>query len=212
MAETNAALSEEDISFLEKRTGPIPGQSLTNSTDNKYPWEQPARFVNRREAEVFILEELTEIEAFVTVTDILSDGIPIDIVTRTYLLSGFNRGLWDTDLMLLLTESVAFILMALAEKVDIDYELYAGDKAESGGEPEDQEEIFTKANDAMKASIKKIQSENLKAPSFINKEIEEKLESLPEETIDKAKSLLSKDEELPQPQPQQPTPNSLLGA
>ena len=197
MADINpdAALSEEDISFLEKRTGPIPGQSLTNSTDNKYPWEQPPQFSNRREAEVFILEELTEPEAFVAVTDVLADDIPIDIVTRTYLFNGYNRGLWDVDLMLLLAESVGFILMALAEKVDIDYELYVGDKAENGGDPDSQEEVFNKANAAMKESIKKIESEDLKAPAFINKEVDEKLEAIPEETITKAKSLLSKDEE-----------------
>ena len=202
----DAALSEEDISFLEKRTGPVPGQSLTNSTDAKYPWEQPPQFTNRREAEVFILEELTEPEAFIAVTDILADEIPIDIVTRTYLYNGYARGLWDADLMLLLTESVAFILMALAEKVDIDYELYVGDKAGDGGEPEKQEEVFNKANSAMKDSIRKIKMEDLRAPSFINKEVEEKIEEIPEETISKAKSLLSKDEE------EEPTkPNSLLG-
>lgn len=208
MADRNpdAALSEEDISFLEKRTGPVPGQSLTNSTDTKYPWEQPPQFTNRREAEVFILEELTEPEAFIAVTDILADEIPIDIVTRTYLYNGYARGLWDADLMLLLTESVAFILMALAEKVDIDYELYVGDKAGDGGEPEKQEEVFNKANSAMKDSIRKIKMEDLRAPSFINKEVEEKIEEIPEETISKAKSLLSKDEE------EEPTkPNSLLG-
>lgn len=208
MADVNpdAALSEEDISFLEKRTGPVPGQSLTNSTDNKYPWEQPPQFSNRREAEVFILEELTEPEAFVAVTDVLADDIPIDIVTRTYLFNGYNRGLWDVDLMLLLAESVGFILMALAEKVDIDYELYVGDKAESGGDPDSQEEVFNKANAAMKESIKKIESGDLKAPAFINEEVDEKLEAIPEETITKAKSLLSKDEE------EEPTKsNSLLG-
>ena len=48
--------------------------------------------------------------------------------------------------------------------------------------------------------------EDLRAPSFINKEVEEKIEEIPEETISKAKSLLSKDEE------EEPTkPNSLLG-
>ena len=209
--EPNAALSEESVQFLEQRTGPVPGQSLTNSTDNKYPWEQPPRLTNRKEAEIFILEEVTTPEAFIAITDILGDGIPVDIVTRTYLLNGFGRGLWDTDLMLLLVESVAFIFMALAEKLDIDYELYAGDKAEDGAEPEEQEEIFTQANTQMKKSIKKIHMDKLKAPSFLKKTIEEKIEELPEETITQAKSLLSRDEPI-ESQVQQQQPNSLLGA
>ena len=197
MADVNpdAALSDEDIQFLETRTGPVPGQSLTNSPDNKYPWEQPPMFTNRREAEVFILEELTTPESFIAITDILADNIPVDIVARTYLYSGYNRGLWNVDLMLLLAESTMFILMALAEKVDIDYELYVGDKAEDGVDPDNQEQIFNKANDLMKEQIRKIDAGDLKPPSFMNKEIEEKLEAIPEETVEKAKSLLSPDEE-----------------
>ena len=110
--------------------------------------------------------------------------------------------------MLLLTESVAFILMALAEKVDIDYELYVGDKAESGGEPEEQEKVFNAANASMKKSIQKIQMGNLKAPDSIDKDIEKKLEEIPDETITQAKSLLGKDE----PQEKKEETNSLLGA
>ena len=193
----NAALSEEDIQFLETRTGPIPGQSLTNNTDNKYPWEQPPMFTNRREAEVYILEELTTPESFIAITDILADDIPVDIVARTYLYSGYNRGLWNVDLMLLLAESTMFILMALAEKLDIDYELYAGDKAEDGIDPDNQEQIFDKANDVLKKQIRKIDSGDVKPPAFMNKEIEEKLEAIPEETVEQAKSLLSPDEEEP---------------
>ena len=58
----------------------------------------------------------------------------------------------------------------------------------------------------MKESIRKIESGDLKAPAFINEEVDEKLEAIPEETITKAKSLLSKDEE------EKPNKsNSLLG-
>ena len=49
---------------------PIPGQSLTNSPDNSYPWENPPRFTNRREAEIFILEELLR-ESLLLLTTIL---------------------------------------------------------------------------------------------------------------------------------------------
>ena len=137
----NAALSEEDIQFLETRTGPIPGQSLTNNTDNKYPWEQPPMFTNRREAEVYILEELTTPESFIAITDIL---------------------------------------------------------AEDSIDPDNQEKIFDKANDVLKKQIRKIDSGDIKPPAFMNKEIEEKLEAIPEETVEQAKSLLGPDKEEPQ--------------
>ena len=99
--------------------------------------------------------------------------------------------------MLLLAESTMFILMALAEKLDIDYELYAGDKAEDSIDPDNQEKIFNKANDVLKKQIRKIDSGDVKPPAFMNKKIEEKLEAIPEETVEQAKSLLSPDEEEP---------------
>ena len=38
------------IEAIGKAGRPIPGQSLTNSPDSKYPWEQPPQFTNFKEA------------------------------------------------------------------------------------------------------------------------------------------------------------------
>ena len=50
----------------------------------------------------------------------------------------------------------------------------------------------------IKEQIRKIDSGDIKPPAFMNKEIEEKLEAIPEETVEQAKSLLGPDKEEPQ--------------
>ena len=92
MAAGKLTISDQDAQALMNYRGSIPGQSLTNSPDNSYPWENPPRFTNRREAEIFILEELTEKETFIALTDMIAEGITIEDIARTYLLSGYSRG------------------------------------------------------------------------------------------------------------------------
>lgn len=206
MAFTNEQFTENDIQALTNYQGSIPGQSLTNSPENKYPWEQPPQFTNRKAAEIYIAEELTEKEAFINVTDMISEGITIEVITRSYLLDGFGRGLWEINLMLLLIESVAFIIMALAEKVGLDYELYQGDKDEDiDVDSEEQLNTLNKSTDAIKQGIKMMNLKTMKTSGSINPKVEEAVEDIPEEAVQEAKGLLEKDNE-------PPVRTSLLGA
>ena len=136
-------------------------------------------------------------------TDAISDGVPIDVMTRTYLLSGYSRGLWDVDLMMLLVESVGFIIMALAEKVGLRYELYAGDDEEDAAEDVNQDAKLEEASDLVRDGIKKISLKSLKLPTGETKELQEKIEEIPEETIQEVQGLLDR--------PEQTERTSLLG-
>ena len=196
-------MNPESADKLINYTGPVPGQSLTNSPNQKYPWESPPQLTNRREAELYILEELTDKEKFIALTDAISDGLPIDVMTRTYLLSGYSRGLWDVDLMMLLVESVGFIIMALAEKVGLRYELYAGDDEEDAAEDVNQDAKLEEASDLVRDGIKKISLKSLKLPTGETGELQQKIEEIPEETVEEVKGLLDR------PEPTERT--SLLG-
>ena len=98
---------EQDIGLNFK--GPIPGQSLTNSPAQKYPWESPPEFTNVTEAQMHLFAELTEKEKFIALTDALADKVPVDIIVRTILLDGFGKGLWTPDLFLLLLYQLLLI-------------------------------------------------------------------------------------------------------
>ena len=105
--------------------------------------------------------------------------------------------------MMLLVESVGFIIMALAEKVGLRYELYAGDDEEDAAEDVNQDAKLEEASDLVRDGIKKISLKSLKLPTGETKELQEKIEEIPEETIQEVQGLLDR--------PEQTERTSLLG-
>ena len=57
MAET---YNQEGIDALVNPSRPIPGQSLTDSPEQSYPWESPPEFTDFRQAFNYLAEELLE--------------------------------------------------------------------------------------------------------------------------------------------------------
>jgi len=125
------ATSEKAINFIQgnlERGQAIPGQSLTNSPDQPYNWEKPAEYSNPREAMLYVFETLTVPETTTNVLLSLSNGVGVVDIASITLYSGFLEGKWNPDLMTLLMEPTMYMIMALAEKADIDFDLEAGDK------------------------------------------------------------------------------------
>ena len=193
-------LSPEEIEATQGFNKPVPGQSLTNPPEQKYPWESPPEFTNVTEAQLYLLAELTEKERFVALTNALADQVPVDIITRTILFEGFSRGKWSIDLLLLLIEPLAVIVMALGERVGIDYVLEDGDQDEPEEDNvEGQKKALgkmTEVENQLKETIKNTPTD--KRSELLAKEVQEGLENIPtpvveevKETI-KQKSLLEK--------------------
>ena len=205
-------LTNEEVEFYQDYQLATPGQSLTNPPDQKYPWEGPPQFTNRHDAELYILTQLTEEEVFLALMDMIGDGITVEAITTTYLYNGYAEGLWNADLLLMLVESVAFMIIGLVEKVGLDYKLYQGEEEddaldeidpalEDEDEPSEENGLDiklkalgdcnapAKRNNMIKEQIRKGASE-----TFTNKELEEKIEEVPEELVASAQSLLERDE------------------
>ena len=53
----------DELVSLSAQGRPIPGQSLTNNPDSKYPWESPPTLTNPREALDSIVAEIMQPEA-----------------------------------------------------------------------------------------------------------------------------------------------------
>ena len=124
------ATSEKAINFIQGglETGKaIPGQSLTNDPQQPYNWEKPAEYSNPNEAMLYIFESLTVPETTTNTLLSISNGVGIIDIASIVLYSGFLEGKWNPDLMTLLMEPTMYMLMALAEKAEIDYVLDAGD-------------------------------------------------------------------------------------
>jgi len=186
---------QDGLEFLANNGRPIPGSSLTNSPDNPYPWEQPAQYTELQPAIDALFLELSEPEAFHSIMDLVRNDVPVGDIAQVVLTDGFQKGLWNPDLMLLLMEPTMYMLIAFAEKAGIqDYVTYEGEQ----DDPEDEDEELSQINQVTKIAQDKIVSK-VKSGVF-PKEIEERLEQF---TAPEQPSLLEK--------PETNEPESLLG-
>jgi len=124
------AISEKATNFMGSSLAKgkaIAGQSLTNSPDQPYNWERPAEHSNPNEAMMYVFETLTVPETTANILLSISNGVGVIDIASITLYSGFLEGKWNPDTMLLLMEPTMFMIMALAEKANIEYSLEAGD-------------------------------------------------------------------------------------
>lgn len=139
---------QEGLKFLSTNGRPIPGESLTNSPDTPYPWEQPTQFTELEPAIDALFIELTEPEAYHSLLNLIENEVPIGDVTQIVLTDGFQKGMWNPDLLMLLIEPTMYMIMALAEKAGImDAIVYQGEDEEAEDEDNEQLSSIEKAID-----------------------------------------------------------------
>ena len=175
---------QEGLEFLANNGRPIPGSSLTNSPDTPYAWEQAPQFVELQPAMDALFLELTEPEAYHSTMDLVRNGMPIGDIAQILLTDGFQKGMWNPDLLMLLVEPTMYMIIAFAEKADIqDYITYEGEDEE----PADDDEQLAGIEEAINIAQDRIVPK-AKAGVF-PKEIEERLEKF---TVPEQPSLLEK--------------------
>ena len=165
---------------------PIPGQSLTNDPNNPYPFEQAPEYTERTEALEYLFKSFIAEDSFKHILTLIRQGIPIMSLTEIFLFKGFSEGKWNPDLMLMLAEPTAYMLMALAERSGIDYIVTKPDDEDRAEADEEQFKIFDKTLKEV-SDLKKIDSKL--STSSLPKEIINKLENIPQ-----SESLLAKQE------------------
>ena len=129
-------MTEKAAQFVQgnmERGRPIPGQSLTNDPSQPYNWEKAPEFTNTKEAMLYVFENLTVPETTANILLSLSKGIGVIDIASITLYTGFTEGKWNPDMMMLLMEPTMYMVMALAEKAELDFVM---DSAEEVGEEE----------------------------------------------------------------------------
>lgn len=183
---------QEGLDFLANRGRPIPGQSLTNSPDEAYAWEKTPQFTNLQSATDALFVELTEPEVYDSVLTMIEQGESIANVAQVILYDGFQKGMFNPDLMMLLIEPTMYILMALAEKGGIDdYKIYNGeeeDELDDESELEGMDRVMDVAKQKLAPKMKS---------GVLPRDIEAKIDEL---EIPERPSLLER-QEMPQEEP-----------
>ena len=190
--------NQEAIDALVNAGKPIPGQSLTNDPDQRYPWENPPEYTDYKQALNFIADQLLDKEVYVPMMKGIGAGVPITDITLQMLQAGFEQGKWNPDLLMMLIEPTVYTLMALAEKANIQYRIN-GDEEEDMDE-DDEKDIQMMKQKNLQELVKTKVSQESKVPSgVVPREILQQIDNMK-----MPKSLLSKEE------PQQEEEESLL--
>ena len=115
--------NQEAVDAFAQAGRPIPGQSLTSNPDEPRPFEGPPDFTNFKEALDYTAAELLLEENYTPMVLAMGDGIPVTDLAMQIGYVGFREGKWNPDLMMMLIEPLMYLLMALAEKADIQYRI-----------------------------------------------------------------------------------------
>ena len=173
------AISEQAVKFKQEsmeRGQAVPGQSLTNSPDEKYQWEKAPEFTNPRETMLYVFETLTVPETTENILLSLNKGVSVIDIASITLYSGFIEGKWNPDLMMILIEPTMYMVMALAEKANIKYILEAGDNDDEELDAETENKIYSDGiaslQEIKKQAVSKVNPQTV--PEEIKKMIEEK--------------------------------------
>jgi len=168
---------------------PIPGQSLTSDPSSPAPYEKPPEYTSVHKASEEIFSGLIEEETYKELMGLLVEDIPVMDIVQTLLFAGFKEGKWNPDLMLMLVEPVAYMLLALAERAGIDPKIYTGEE-----EDEAEERVFGATLEKEKLeNIKKLAAIGKVPSSVITPKMVETIEALP------VPSLMSRPEEAETP-------------
>ena len=180
--------NQEAVDALVNAGKPIPGQSLTNDPDQRYPWENPPEYTDYKQALNFIADQLLDKEIYVPLMKGIGAGVPITDITLQMLQAGFEQGKWNPDLLMMLIEPTVYTLMALAEKANIQYRIN-GDEEEDMDE-DDEKDIQMMKQKNLQELVKTKVSQESKVPSgVVPREILQQIDNMK-----MPKSLLSKEE------------------
>lgn len=187
-----ATVEEEFQKHRASGKRPIAGQSLANDPENPAPYEKPPRFTSVHEASEYLWESFIEPETYKNLMEAVSQGVPIMNIVQAVLFTEFQQGAWNPDLMMMLFEPATYMIMALAERQDLDMVIYQG---EEDDEMDEELTLGTILTDAKLKRLKKAKASGTVPSGMFSAEIQKSLESLPEE---------------PEQQEEEAQPNSLM--
>jgi hypothetical protein len=159
---------------------PMPGSSLTNDPDQPFPFEKAPEYTNVREASEYIFETLIEEETYIPLMGAIAEGYPLMDVTKGLLFKGFSEGKWNPDLLMLLAEPLAYMLMALAERADIDFVIYRGEEEDAA---ENEELLGIKYDEKKMKELRKARQTKEIPEAAIPAQVLARLDEAPVESL-----------------------------
>lgn len=122
-------LTKEDLdNYAVNNTRKIAGQSLVEDPSTPAPYLKAPTYTTKEEAINYFFDYITEEARFAGLMEMLENDIPVMDVVQILLMNSFQKGEINPDMMLLLAEPVAYILLGLAEREGIVATIVADDE------------------------------------------------------------------------------------
>ena len=114
-----------DLAIDDPFYSTTPGESLTKTPEEKFPWEQASEYTEVRPFMEDLFLQLTEDkDRYVKLLVSFLQQVSIADTTQMLLYTSWRAGKINTDLMLLLIEPVMYLLIAMAEQAEIEPVIY----------------------------------------------------------------------------------------
>jgi|TARA_R110000803_G_scaffold49229_2_gene102372 hypothetical protein len=195
-----ATVQEEYTKIQASGKRPIPGQSLTDDPENPAPYERAPTYTSVHAASEYLWESFIEPDTYVKLLKSVSQGVPLADIAQIILFKEFQQGSWNPDLMLMLFEPTVYMIMALAERLDLPMTIYEG---ELDDEDEEEPILNTKIDEEIIRKLVKDGKSGTIPEGVINAEMQKSLENLPEVNFkNPTESLMAPPSEEAMPQPQ----------
>ena len=119
--------------------------------------------------------QLTEPEAYRALVDLIDNGNTISDVSQIILTMGFQDGLWNPDLMMILIEPTMYLVMALVEKAGrLEYTIVRDDEDDMNDSQPEQEDVSQLERILVTAKNKANKnSKSVKMPSTLSEKLDD---------------------------------------
>jgi len=123
---------EEETSLMEEETptedlgpspefdGPIPGASLTGELGAEIH-EKPPVFTDPSEAYLSVANRMQNEEAFKRIVVAARLSVPVDIIARSLVFSGWALGQYTSDIMLLIYGPIYQLMMKMLDYAGVEF-------------------------------------------------------------------------------------------
>lgn len=99
-------------------SAPVPGSSLTKEF-GAAPYEKPPQHTKLPDAMYHMMDQLTEPMYMKQLLSLMDAGMPIEVIVRTLIFTGFSLGKWTSDLGMLMYKPLMLALMAIAHRAGL---------------------------------------------------------------------------------------------
>jgi len=179
----------QEVNFFD---APIPGQSLTNSPDKPHAFERPPEFTSMDDLMLYFADILLEADTYTEMMKLLARGQTVDSLAQMILYTNFTEGKLTPDLMMLAYEPLVLFIMAMAERVNIDYEFDDDDVELEDLDAEETAKVGNVMQDITKMykhSKQDADLEGMQKSAALKPELKQAVEEAP---VEEVKSLLSR--------------------